>query len=584
LSSGEGGGVAQLGFVWHDVTDPNRGIQHNSILFNQSTNPTIPTNGGGLVIEGTPDTDPVCGTQPDQDCPPGLSDGTGPGLLINANLIQGNSADSGSGGGLRLQSVNGTEVSTFPRNSGLWYSVDVTNNIIVNNVAGWDGAGVSLQDALVANIVNNTIAHNDSTATSGVLINTLGAPDSSTPGGNCVQTGPSGARTASCPQASGLVSMPNTTLLTTTFTGLQLSCPADHPTCRRFSNPLLANDLFWQNRAFQIGVGGFGAGDLNQQKIVTIFNADANFSRTSVGSPAASQASTGACPGGSSYWDIGVRGDRGPSNHASGLTLAPTYSVLTSIGDYTGLHNLGSDPLVVSQYCNGSRVPPELCTTSGALANGVPCTPGWQVPPGIADAVVPNPVFSLTPAATVDEGNNWINLTWGPLSLTNMTVKGADGNWGGGAPLGNYALSAASTAIDRIPVAQSHPGRDFFGNPRPDPANLTHFDPGAVEFQGAGGGGGGGNAPTLTRIDPNSAVRGSGAQPVTLTGTNFTAGATVNVSGNQVSVSNVNVMNATTITATFTIGNGNSGVGSHNVTVTTANGTTNPPVTFTVTP
>jgi hypothetical protein len=29
-----------------------------------------------------------------------------------------------------------------------WNSVTVTNNIITNNVAGWDGAGISLQDAL----------------------------------------------------------------------------------------------------------------------------------------------------------------------------------------------------------------------------------------------------------------------------------------------------------------------------------------------------------------------------------------------------------------------------------------------------
>src|SRR2546429_6782745 len=88
-----------------------------STLFPYTTlfrsNPTIPTNGGGIMIQGTPDTDPVCGTIPDADCPPGLSDGTGPGLVINANLIQGNSADSGSGGGIRLQQVNGTEVATL---------------------------------------------------------------------------------------------------------------------------------------------------------------------------------------------------------------------------------------------------------------------------------------------------------------------------------------------------------------------------------------------------------------------------------------------------------------------------------------
>ena len=146
LSTGDGGGLAHLGFIY------NGDIEHNQILFNQSTNPTVPTNGGGLAVLGAPDTDPVCGNEPDQDCAPGTSDGTGPDLVINANLIMGNSAESGSGGGIRFQGVNGTELTFFPTDPTRWYSVIVTNNIIANNVAGWDGAGVSLQDALVGEL------------------------------------------------------------------------------------------------------------------------------------------------------------------------------------------------------------------------------------------------------------------------------------------------------------------------------------------------------------------------------------------------------------------------------------------------
>jgi hypothetical protein len=53
-------------------------------------------------------------------------------------------------------------------------------------------------------------------------------------------------------------------------------------------------------------------------------------------------------------------------------------------------------------------------------------------------------------------------------------------NYGGGNPLGNYALTAA---IDTIPVSQPHPATDFFGNARPEPADPTNrFDPGAVEY------------------------------------------------------------------------------------------------------
>jgi hypothetical protein len=150
------------------------------------------------------------------------------------------------------------------------------------------------------------------------------------------------------------------------------------------------------------------------------------------------------------------------------FTLAPTYSVLTDTTGYTGtgLNNTASNPTVVSQYCNGSRIPPEY-------ASG-----GFQVPPGISDATVPNPIFNLTPTATVDEGNNWVNISWGPLSMTNAVNNST---------LGNYALASGSPAIDAIPNSSPTfgvaPSTDFFGNPRPDPAVKNKIDIGAVEFQ-----------------------------------------------------------------------------------------------------
>ena len=80
MSTGDGAGVAHVGFTY----DGN--IEHNTILYNQSTNPTIVTNGGGLLIMGAPDADPPCGTLTDVDCvsPPGTilperRFGTGPG-------------------------------------------------------------------------------------------------------------------------------------------------------------------------------------------------------------------------------------------------------------------------------------------------------------------------------------------------------------------------------------------------------------------------------------------------------------------------------------------------------------------------
>ncbi len=468
MSTGDGGGLGHIGYMW------NGDIEHNTILFNQSLNPTIPTNGGGILVMGSPDTDPVCGTAADADCPPGLSDGVGPGLVINANLIMGNAAESGSGGGLRLQGLNGTEVTNFPTNPSRWYHVTVTNNIIANNVAGWDGAGVSLQDALYADLINNTIMDNDTTASSGVLFDTIGAPLASAGGTNCNNG------VQSCPQPAGLVSVPHSSPLIAAITGVNITCPANHysgttatnGSCRRVSYPYLTNDVFWQNRAFYIGVGALSA--QYQQNVVSLFNA---FSHTAAASQPSADATagngngviitggTGACTPGASYWEIGVRGDTGPSNHGSGFTLAPTYSVLTdAAADYSAaaLHNSGSNPTVVSQYCNGSRIPPEF-------ASG-----GFQVPPGISDATVPNPIFNLTPSATVDEGNNWINISWGPLAMTNPVSNML---------LGNYAQAAGSPATDYIPTTSAGglaaPKTDFFGRTRPQ---GSAYDVGAVEF------------------------------------------------------------------------------------------------------
>jgi hypothetical protein len=570
MSSGDGGGIAHLGFSY------NGDISNNSILFNQSTNPTVPTSGGGLVVMGpAPDGQTIqngvaieCGTVTDVDCVPGLSDGSGPGLNINANVFLGNAAESGSGGGMRFQAVNGTELTRFPTSPQNWYSVNVTNNIIVNNVAGWDGGGIGLLDSLAVNFTNNTVVSNDTTASAGTLFNAYFAglaSDQSPPAGTCVN-GANGACTASAPQPAGLSASPNspqlTTLLPTT-----VRCPSGHASgtllngdCRRVSYPLLSNNIFWQNRAFHLEIGGTTTGGTDyQQSLVTLHP---TLNQPSTASTAASlngtiiTGGTGACVAGASYWDIGVRGDTGPTNHSSGFTLTPQYSVLTSLIGYTGHNNQAPSALgLVSQYCNGSRMPPEF-------ASG-----GYQVPPGTNEGTVPVPVFSLLPGATVDEGNNWVNMKWGPLAMTSPMAPNGDS-------LGNYAPALGSPAIDAIPVVQPHPSTDFFGNPRPSPSNHTAFDAGAVELQGPAV-----PVPTLTSINPSMGQRGT-VVPVTLSGTNLTGTSAVTVSGTGINVSNITVVNSTTVSATFTI-SGTATVSTRTVSVTTPGGTSNT-VNFTV--
>ena len=578
MSSGDGGGIAHLGFSY------NGDISNNSILFNQSVNPTVPTSGGGILVMGpAPDGQTIengvaveCGTTTDVDCVPGLSDGSGPGLNINANLILGNAAESGSGGGIRFQAVNGTDVTRFPTSPQNWYSVNVTNNIIVNNVAGWDGGGVGLLDSLSVNFVNNTIASNDTTASAGTLFNAYFAhlaSDQSPPPNTCVNSA-AGACTASQPQPAGLSTSPNSPQLATLLPAT-VNCPAGHASgtlsngdCRRVSYPLLSNNIFWQNRAFHLEVGGTTNNGTDYLQSIVTLHPTLNQSSTpattgSLGGTIVT-GGTGACvPGGTgnespSYWDLGVRGDTASTDHSSGFTLSPSYSVLTDVTGYAGANNLAPSALgFASQYCNGSRVPPEY-------ASG-----GYQVPPGTNEGTVPVPVFSLLPGATVDEGNNWVNIKWGPLAMTSpMTPNGSS--------LGNYALAVGSPAIDAIPVAQPHPSTDFFGHPRPDPGNPTAFSVGAVEFQGANV-----VAPTLTSIDPNTGGRNRSVL-VTLTGTDLAGVTAIHVSGNGITVSGVNVVNPTTVTATFTI-SGGATLSARTVTVTTAGGTSNA-VTFTVAP
>jgi len=184
---------------------------------------------------------------------------------------------------------------------------------------------------------------------------------------------------------------------------------------------------------------------------------------------------------------------------------------------------------------------------SSTVLNGCGGLNGFGVPPGIPDSLAGAPLFSLAPAATVDEGNNWINVSWGPLSLSNMSLTGGTyGNYGGGAALGNYAPATGSALVDFIACNNANavgqgcqvtipgttpalvitlPTTDFFGNPRPDPGtsgSVKHVDAGAVETQVGGGGGGG----AVASVSPTSLAFGnvpvgttSAAQTLTLSNT-----------------------------------------------------------------
>jgi hypothetical protein len=554
MSTGDGGGVQQLGVNF------NGRIANNVIMFNQSTNPTLPTNGGGIVVQGANEPRTLAGTEcggaTDTDCPPGLGDGTGQGLVIDANLIYGNSAESGTGGGIALEMVNGSEVIAFPHNPNRWYGVTLTNNIVANNVAGYDGGGVSLRDALKASLVNNTIVSNDTTASAGVLFKTLGAINASSPPPGCnAQTDPTLPQDPSClgnaaphgPQPSGLVTMAHTQNLNDAIAGLpgsvtsnnnpKLTCPSGYANggngngnalknadCLAFSRPKLVNNLFFQNRTFAVDIVSMGTGLQSQQNLVAL-------------APLLNQTSTGGCSyssdsvGSARFWDIGLRTDDVQSGllSAAANKLAIEYSILTGNGDIgtaqetiaSGTNRVGVATPVNQQICNGARVPPEMCASGGSTdLSGAASCKGFNAPPGASETTSLSTVFvfnGIQPTATVDEGHNWLNLSYGPLTLARPGVTAPTaGEMMVAGPATGTASGAYSIPLSSAAFAggtnSGAPALDLYGN-----ARAGRVDIGAVQADVAG---------VSAIVYPGSlsfghVVTGSAASTQTLTLQNF---------------------------------------------------------------
>ncbi len=206
-----GGGIAHWGL------SDNGLIENNRILFNEVAFGFNAFGDGGGIFVGS-QTPALLAA---------LGEGTGT-VTINANLIQGNLSGAGVGGGIRALYVNGVDTANI--DPATWFKLNIFNNIIVNNVAGYYGGGIALQDVAAGSIINNTVANNISTATAANAF-LAGSADSTS-------------------QPAGIVSNVHSAALAAN-------------TGQVFSDPALVNNIIWSNSSYYTTNGGAGGLILN---------------------------------------------------------------------------------------------------------------------------------------------------------------------------------------------------------------------------------------------------------------------------------------------------------------------------------
>ncbi len=297
FSLGDGGGIGHLG-----LSHGGR-IAHNNILFNENFNQGTTVSGGGIFIAGAA-----------PNPAGGLSEGSGS-VQIVGNLIQGNLAGVGDGGGIRILRANGLDVQANRFLSNAWYAIDIFNNMIVDNISGLAGGGIALEEAVRVSIRHNTVSRNDSTATAGQAFQ-------ASPGGTPYQT--------STPQPAGIVSRANSDAL--------YNAIGNRSQRRRFVDPTLETTIVRENRSFYFAADGtFDPPCYKLFPDLSNVNCD--------GTPRTPDAPV--------FWDLGVLVTNVPRFY-----MSPRNCILDSLtedGASYHVSNLTSDPAVVRAYYNGNR-------------------------------------------------------------------------------------------------------------------------------------------------------------------------------------------------------------------------------------
>ncbi|MDH4109078.1 MAG: hypothetical protein OEW35_12215 [Gammaproteobacteria bacterium] len=338
---------------------------------------------------------------------------------IDANNIRGNLAGGGQGGGVRIASVNGAELDTNTSGASAvanWYRVRLFNNMITNNVAGLAGGGVSLQDAVRTVIRNNTIANNDSTATAGLAF-------------------PAGNPNASVAQPAGVASNVHSAefalLMANDVNPNVYAGPRDAATWPVYTDPVIRDSVVLHNRSFYW-----------------------------VNDPAQCPA-PGYCllpdPATPAYADFAIMNGILPAD--TGLagdlaTLQPLYSLLTDAAAFPAGWNNISGAAGNSDFANG------------------------YFNAGRGQTIVFAEGTTLQTAGAFDEGGNWLQVGFSPLSLLE---PGANADPALNTTQFDYHLAPGSAAIGAA-TPSGHTGLlsvDIDREPRVDPGS----DIGADEAQ-----------------------------------------------------------------------------------------------------
>ena len=320
--------------------------------------------------------------------PVGLSTGTGS-VLVNANTFQGNLAGAGDGGGISLNGVNGSDATAANPNR-----IDIVNNVIDNNVAGVAGGGIALQDAINVRIINNTITRNDSVATGSRAFDANVTASTPQPGAGVA------ARTHSTALASIAGSV--------TVNGLPQ---------QNFSNPLLRNSIVQNNRIFywEINPGVDPTQCLLNTTAQNCYGLKPNFAQN--------QAPV--------FSDTAVMGGN--------FKLSASYSMLTP----SPLVPAGSPPGFLPPTL--PALEPQVLDPTATNTTSNPAFRCTYYNGGRDSVIQQTEVTALATAAAFDEGGNFIDARFGPLTLLHPVAMPP---LQAGAPYGDYRIPNNGPAND----------------------------------------------------------------------------------------------------------------------------------------